>query len=104
MGNCFIVRKSGVKTPTVQFLSRFSYHGGSDNTFVYYFNLPPKNDLYKHFKFELGGSTSVFPWSFNSGYSGPVQSNHEYELLDSPIQIKVGLGKAHIPSFDLYLY
>lgn len=46
----------------------------------------------------------MFYWSFNSGYSGSVQSNHEYELLDSPIQIKVGLGKAHIPSFNLYLY
>ena len=51
MGNCFIVRKSGVKTPTVQFSSSFSNYGGSDDTFVYYFNLPSKNDLYKHFKF-----------------------------------------------------
>lgn len=106
MGICFITRKSAVEvtTPTLTISSSFSSYGGSDETFVYYFNLPPKNDLYKHFKFELGGSTSVFYWSFNSGYSGNIQSNHEYNLLDSPIQIKVGLGKAHIPSFKLYLY
>lgn len=105
MSNCMIVRKSGgIKTPALQLSSSFSRYGGSDETFKYYFALPPKNDLYKHFKFELGGSTSVFYWKFNSGYSGNIQSNHEYELLDSSIQIEVGLGKAHIPYFNLYLY
>ena len=89
---------------SLKFSSSFNRYGGSDETFIYHFNLPPKNDLYKHFKFEFGGSTSVFFWNFQSGYSGTIQSGKEYNLLDSSIQIEVGLGKSHLPSFNLYLY
>ncbi len=99
------LKKTGTLTSSsLKLSSSFIRHGGSDETFVYHFNLPSKNNLYKHFKFEFGGSTSVFSWNFQSGYSGAIQSGKEYNLLDSSIQIEVGLGKSHLPSFNLYLY
>lgn len=104
MANALITRKGGGSAPTLQLSSNFVYYGGADNTFKFSFTIPAKSNLYKHFKFELGGSTSVINWHFLTGYSGSIVSNKEYELLDTPIQIEVGVGKNHIPKFNLYLY